>query len=531
MKALMYLIRTSIINYLKRIKEKPQRSIGLIFTLIWVGILLFPRSNAHNDKVPTTIPVSIFVLLTLVTFLFSLYSGTKKVKSKFDMSDVNLIFVSPIKPQTIMLYGIVKKIALEFFASLYILLQMINFIKDLNVTILAQILFFISYIIFQLIFCNCLKLFIFAICSKYKKVGFIIRSSIKAFILILTATIGIIVLKGNIQNFIETFVDILTYNIYIKYIPILGWMKEIALQTITGIKASYFIYMALVIALSSVLIYITYNIKLDFYEDMLSSAELNENIKNIKSGKASLTNNKKSFILKPFKFKNSILNLKGKYGSKVILFKHINEYSKRSFIFFINTYSLILLLISVLTGIFAKNLDIKILFIGSIALLFFTSGLGGKIYNEINHPFIFLLPDNPQKKLFYGISSSLIKIFSDAVIIFVCFGILGKKSILEILLCIICYTAWGGMLSYSGLFAFRIAHALGFTGQTAKGIIFMIFQLLLVVPMILIIIMFAFLFKDLSSYAIYFAFLLYSISASALISFGCIGIFNHMELE
>lgn len=532
MKALIYLLKTSIINYLKRIKEKPQRSIGLIFTLVWVGVLLLPNNSSTNENIPLTVPVSVFVILTLVTFLFSMYSGTKKVKSKFDMSDVNLIFVSPIRPQTIMLYGIVKKIALEFFTSIYILLQITNFIKSLKITLLAQILFFISYIIFQLILCNCLKLFIFAVCSKYKKIGFIIRSFIKGFILALVGFITLAIVKGGVQNFAVKFGDILTYNTSLKYVPILGWMREIALQTITGVKASYFIFIFLIAALSILLIYITYSMELDFYEDMLSSAEFNEDIKNVKSGKMSSNNtNKKGFVLKPFKFKNSALNLKEKYGSKVLLFKHMNEYSKRSFIFFINTYSIILLLISIILGIFAKSIDIKILFIAASGLLFFTSGLGGKIYNEIAHPFIFLLPDSPQKKLFYGIASSLIKIFSDAVILFVPFGILSGKSILEILLCILCYMVWGGMLSYSGLLSFRIAHALGFTGQLALGILFMVFQLLLAVPMVLIILIFVFLFKDFAGYAIYFAFFLYGVGAAALISLGCVGIFDHMELE
>ncbi|AJA47212.1 hypothetical protein CPAST_c11120 [Clostridium pasteurianum DSM 525 = ATCC 6013] len=531
MKALIYLLKTSIINYLKRIKEKPQRSIGIIFTLIWVGVLLLPRKNSSENDISLTICVSIFVILTLVTFLFSLYSGTKKVKSKFSMSDVNLIFVSPIKPQTIMLYGIVKKIALEFFTSIYILLQITNVIKNLKITPMAQILFFISYIIFQLILCNCLKLFVFALCSKYKKVGFIIRSFIKSFILVLAALITFIVVKGDIKSFAVKFGETLTYNSLFKYIPLFGWMREIALQTITGVKSSYFVYIILITALSLLLIYITYSMKLDFYEDMLSSAEFNEDIKNVKNSKISSNNNKKGFILRPFKFKNSELNLKEKYGAKVLLFKHMDEYSKRSFIFFVNTYSLILLSISIVLGIFAKSMDIKIIFIIASGLLLFTSGFGGKIYNEIYNYFIFLLPDSPQKKLFYGIASSLIKIFSDAVILFVPFGILGRKSILEILLCIICYIVWGGMLSYSGLLTFRIAHALGFTGQFATAILFMIFQLLLAIPMVLIILIFTFLLKDFAGYAIYFAFLLYGVAAAALISLGCIGIFDHMELE
>lgn len=533
MKALIYLLRTSIINYFKRIKEKPQKAIGMIFPILWVAIMLLPRKNSSNSDIPLNASVSIFVILILITFFYSLYSGTKKVKSRFNMSDVNLIFVSPIKPQTVMLYGIVKKIALEFFTSIYVLFQISNFMNNLNINAATKILFSITYIIFQLIFCNVLKLFIFALCSKYKKLGSIIRNFIKSIIVIAIGSIIILIVKNGFENFLVNFfvksADTLTYTAFFKYIPVFGWMREIALQTLTGVKFSYFIYIILILLLTALLIYITYAIKLDFYEDMLSSAEINERMKNIKSGKKSYNTDKKGFILKPFK--NVSLNLKKIYGSKVLLFKHINEYSKRSLIFFINTYSVILLLISILLGIFAKGVDIKIILIVVSGILFFSSGLGGKIYTEISYYFIFILPDSPQKKLFYGIASSLIKLFSDAVILFLPFGILSRKSPFEILLCILCYVTFGGMLSYSGLLSFRIAHALGFTGQVSKSVIFMLFQLLLAVPAAMIVLIIAFLFKDFNSYALYFALLIYSIGAGALISLGCVGIFNHMELE
>ncbi|WP_010236041.1 putative ABC exporter domain-containing protein [Clostridium arbusti] len=529
MKALVYLLKTSMINYFKRIKEKPQKALGIIFGLIWVAIILLPRNKSSNGELPLTVVISILVVLTMVTVLFSLYSGTKKVKSKFNMSDVNLIFVSPIKPQTVMVYGIVKKIALEFFTSMYVLFQITNSMKNLNITVLAKILFIIVYIIFQLILCNILKLFIFAVCSRYKKVGNIIRNFIKAFSIVVIVLIAFIIVKGDIKNSFIKVGDTITYSLFFKYIPIFGWMREIAVQTITGVKVSYYIYIILILLLSAILLYITYNIKLDFYEDMLNSAEINEDIKDIKSGKVPSNKRKKGLMIKPFK--NIGLDLKEIYGSKVLLFKHMNEYSKRSFIFFINTYSVILLLISVILGIFAKSTDIKIVFIMSAGLLFFSSGFGGKIYNEISHYFIFLLPDSPQKKIFYGIASSLIKMISDAAILFIPFGILSRKSIFEILLCIICYVVLGGMLSYSGLFAFRIAHMLGFTEQMAKGIIFMLFQLILVVPIAIIVLIFIFLLKDFSGYAIYLAFLIYGIGAATLISLGCDGIFNDMEID
>lgn len=531
MKALIYVLQRTVINYFKRLKEKPQKAIGPIFFIIWVTFMILPGAKSSSDNAPFEYFVSAFLGIIFLMFLFSLYSGTKTLDSKFDMADVNLIFVSPIKPQTVLLYGIIKKVAVELLTSVYLLYQIPNFLRGYNISVFNQVMLIISFIIFQLVFCNILKLFLFALNTKYNKIGFIIRTFIKGLVLTVVGLLVYLMGNGITLRFIQDAVKEITYNKYVEYIPVFGWIKEMALQTYTGIRPSYYLYLVLLLLISGLLLYITYSIHLDFYEDMLSSAEKNEMFKEIKSGnkKANDYNDgKQSFLFKPFR--KVTLKLNRAYGAKVLFFKHMNEYYKRSLVLFINTYSLLFLIASIVLGIFVKSIDIKIIFLASNVLLFFSAGLGGKIYNEINSTFIFLIPDSPQKKLFYGASSSLIKTFTDSLLLFLPFGILNKSSIFEILLCIICYTSLGGMISYSGLFAFRIARFLGFTGMLTQSLFFMFFQLLIIIPAVLIVILFTITFAQfIGGYALYLALLLYSLIGAVIFSFGCVGIFNDME--
>ncbi len=528
MKALVYVLKTTIINYFKRIKEKPTKAIGPIAVALWMIVMFLPKRSSRGTSTSPEIFVSIFVGITIAAFLLSLYSGTKKVDSKFNMCDVNLIFVSPIRPQTVMIYGIIKKIAVELLASFYLLYQIPNFLRSFNVPGINQFMLGLSYVLFQLVLCNIIKLFVFALETKYKDLGTIIRSVIKGIMLLTAAGTAMLVVKGNIVEFAKDVASLITYTSWVKYIPVFGWMREIAIQTILGIKPSYGIYIALILITSGLLVYIIYNMEMDFYEDMLSSAEHNDLAKNIASGKEVPMDGKRSFLFKPFK--KVSLKLEGVYGAKVLYFKHMNEYFKRSFIFFINTYSLIVLVISIILGLYAKGMNIKLVFLIASVLLFFGAGMGGKIYGEIDRYFIFLLPDSPQKKLFYGIASSLIKIFSDAILLFLPFGILSGTSMLEIFLCILCYFLLGGMLSYSGLFAFRVAQFFGFTGAVAQGMFFMFFQMLLIVPIFVAVLFLTSVFTNLSGYGVYPAFIIYSIAAAILFSFGCTGVFNDMEL-
>jgi len=528
MKAIVYLLKTTIKNYFKRLKEKPQKAIGPIFVVLWLAIMFIPKQKKASSHMPKEIFISVFVLFTIIMVLYSLYSGTKKVNSKFSMCDVNLIFVTPIKPQTVMLYGVIKKIAVELLAFFYLLYQVPNLLKGFNIPVINQIMLMISFVIFQLVLCNIIKLLVFGLNTKYKGLGGLIRNSIKVLILCSVAGSVLLFVKGNFISFFKNLVNVIAYRHWVQFIPVFGWMREIARQTIMGINLSYVLYLVMILLLSGLLLYITYNMELDFYEDMLSSAEHNELILDMKSNKDGSSRRGRGLI-KPFKKKE--LKLKEVYGAEVLFFKHMNEYFKRSLVFFINTYSVCLLAISILLGVIAKGLDIKFIFLPACVMLFFTSGFGGKIYNEISYYFIFLMPDSPYKKLFYGAASSLVKIFADAVLLFLPFGILSKASILEILLCIACYLTLGGMLSYSGLFAFRIAQFLGFTGVVAQGLLFMFFQMFLAVPAAIIVAVLAFKLNMLSGFAVYAAILAYSIGGAALFSLGCVGIFNNMEFR
>ena len=528
MKALTYLLSTTIKNYFKRFKEKPQKLIGPIFTIFILVMMFMPSKNKNTTSISIEIFVSLFLLFTFVVFLFALYTGTKSVDSKFSMCDVNFIFVSPIRPQTVMLYGVIKKIALELLTSFYILYQIPNLLRKFKVPVLNEVLIVLAYLAFQLVLCNIIKLLVFALNTKYKEFGNIVRGIIKALLLFTVLSTVYVIVRGEYEAFYKALINHITYDSWIKYIPVFGWIREIALQTVTGIKISYLVYVILILALSGVFLLIIYNIKLDFYEDMLSSAETNESVIQAKNGNFNGKTAKTPGFLKPFK--DTPLKLTGAYGAKVLFLKHMNEYKKRSLVSFINMWSVILFLTSILLGVFSNKVQIQVIMVISCGILFFTAGFGGKIYMEIGNQFIFMLPDSPQKKLFYGICSSIVKIFTDGILLFVPFGILKRASIIEVFLCILCYVVIGGMLSYSGLFAYRIAELFGFTGPVSQGMLFMIFQLLLAVPAVLIII-FAGALKGYAVYTTYFGLIAYGLLAAIIFSFGCVGILNDMEYK
>jgi hypothetical protein len=528
MAALIYILRRTSINYIKRLREKPVRLVGPIFVTLWLVIMFLPNKNNNLSAAASPeIFVSIFTIIISCFLLYAIYKGAKSADSKFGMCDVNLIFTAPIKPQTVMIYGLIKKIAVESLASVYMLFQIPNLLRNYKISSISLSLVIISLLLFQFIFCNITGLFVFALCTKYNRLRGIIRNSIKLLLLSAAAFSGLFLFKFGIGKGLDSIGYFLTYNNWFKFFPAVGWMREICIQTLRGINASYFIYFFLIIISSILILYITYQMDIDFYEEMLTSAENNDLVYKAKTGKQVNRNNQGRTLFKARR--NVELRLSNIYGAKAFFYKHMNEYMKRGYIFFINLYSLLLLTASILLGVFLKQTDIKFIFMGGAALLFFSSGFGGKIYNEISYHYIFLVPDKKERKLFYGTASSFIKIISDGIFLFLPFTILARGSFIDFLLCLITYLAVGIMMNISGVFAYRAAIFLGFTGIIAGTIFYMLFQIALLIGAVVLTGIGTAGFASFNSFSMYYSLLIYSIVLAGLFTTGAAGLFDNME--
>lgn len=528
MASLIYLLRRTTINYFKRMKEKPTKLIAPGFILLWLVIMVIPKNN--NNKITSSSPVifvSIFLVIIAGVLIYSIYKGAKSADSKFGMDDVNLVFTAPIRPQTVMIYGLIKKIALELFASVYILFQLPNILRNYKISSISLFLIILSLLVFQFIFCNILGLFVFALCTKCNRLRGILRNSIKLLILLSAAFLGLFLYKTGIEKGLNTIGNFLTYNRWFRFFPVVGWMREICIQTLLKINLSYFIYFLLIILSSILILYITYQMDIDFYEEMLSSAENNDLVNRVKNGEKVSRNNQGKVLFKARR--NVELCLNNIYGAKVIFYKHMNEYMKRGYIFFINTYSLLLLAASILTGIFFKQVNIRFIFLAGSVLLFFSSGFGGKIYTEIGYHYIFLIPDKKENKLLYGTASSFIKIITDGILLFLPYAIISNSSIIDLLYCLITYMAIGIMMSISGVFAFRAAIFLGFRGIIAETVFMMLFQLVLMAGAVVLTGIGTAGFTLFNSYSLFNGLLIYSIVLSGLFTAAAAGLFDDME--
>ncbi len=129
MGSLSYIVRKSIKNYFKQLKNKPAKAILyiLFITLLVFILIISPNSNSNNRiKDGKEIFNAIVTIATLYAIFSAINAGTKNGKSLFRLSDVNFLFTAPIKPQRVLLYGFLKELYKSIMMLVLLLFQIPN---------------------------------------------------------------------------------------------------------------------------------------------------------------------------------------------------------------------------------------------------------------------------------------------------------------------------------------------------------------------------------------------------------------------
>ena len=105
-----------LVNYIVEIRRTPKKLISYALFLAWLGIILVPqfmgnRKNSLGLEInPTTMTIILGIYALLIgTLIFStLFPSLKKLYFTFSMGDVNLLFPSPLEPQRILFWSMLK---------------------------------------------------------------------------------------------------------------------------------------------------------------------------------------------------------------------------------------------------------------------------------------------------------------------------------------------------------------------------------------------------------------------------------------
>lgn len=360
--------------------------------------------TVHADAIRESIPAATMILL-LVVVLWGIYGGSKKGSDFFLMADANILFAAPLKAQTVLMFRLSFQMLALLFFTFYLIFQVPSMKLILGLDNFAIVAIFLAWGML-LFMSKLMSVFTYTLTATYEH--------LKKYVVPFVFTVGLLVVAATGAVYISTGNDYmatlrLTYGAdWSNYIPVFGWYKAMVMNAINGHVFASLGYMALNFVFLIALVWGIWHIKADFYEDALAGAQKRDDMTKAALEGRNINKDKKQSAKRNQKLEHKVrksYELKG-WGASVFLHKSIlNRRRFSKFGFVTNTLLLYLAIGGLGAAFMAYKTDLReISVIGLImALTLFFRNFGNPIEIESSHNWLFLVPEDPYKKVLYAI--------------------------------------------------------------------------------------------------------------------------------
>lgn len=360
--------------------------------------------TVHADAIRESIPAATMILL-LVVVLWGIYGGSKKGSDFFLMADANILFAAPLKAQTVLMFRLSFQMLALLFFTFYLIFQVPSMKLILGLDNFAIVAIFLAWGML-LFMSKLMSVFTYTLTATYEHLKkYVVPFVFAVGLLVVAATGAVYISTGN--DYMATLR--LTYGAdWSNYIPVFGWYKAMVMNAINGHVFASLGYMALNLVFLIALVWGIWHIKADFYEDALAGAQKRDDMTKAALEGRNINKDKKQSAKRTKKLEHKVrksYELKG-WGASVFLHKSIlNRRRFSKFGFVTNTLLLYLAIGGLGAAFMAYKTDLReISVIGLImALTLFFRNFGNPIEIESSHNWLFLVPEDPYKKVLYAI--------------------------------------------------------------------------------------------------------------------------------
>ncbi|MEG1254939.1 putative ABC exporter domain-containing protein [Clostridium sp.] len=471
MRGILYLLSRTAKNRIIDLKKHPGKLVAYIIIIALMGFVFVSSAMSDSSSMSSGNLRSMSelgaIILALFMFLFisQIMQGLSTGSTFFKMCDVNLLFVSPTSPNKILVYGLVRQMGMSLLMAVFILFQGAVLKNAYGVGIGGVLIIFLGYFVLTFV-SSVVSIAIYSVTSGDEKKKTVVKGIIYLTIIPVIASILLNIKNGQIG--IEAVVNGIN-SPWLEWIPFAGWIKAITYGGLIGEISNLLVYSIAILLSVVLLIIIIIKNNNNYYEDVLQATEsMHTRMQNAKEGRVVETKDTKKI-----KLKHSGIN-HGK-GASVFFFKHMLE-NKRAGKFFFDSITIFqIIFVIIFTLVVGKEAGIIFVFGMSTYMQLFTS-FTGRWVRELKVNFIYLIPQNPLKKLLYSISEGILKCLFDGILIFVSAGIILKATPVEIIICIVARIGFGILFISGDVLSQRI-----FGEVTSKGLLLFLNILALIV--------------------------------------------------
>ena len=334
--------------------------------------------------------------LVLGIFLFMAFGADKNGSRIFLPADVNLLFASPMRPQSVLMFRLTTKLGTAVFVSVYLLLQLPNLMLNMGLGLWAALALVAAFGL-TVMLSTLVQVLLYTLCSSYP--GF--KRFLRPAIYILLALIAggyLLALRQSGGAYLAAAVRFFNAPAS-RYIPVWGWLKGFCAYALEGNTLGAGLCLAGILLAGGVLIFFIRRIKADFYEDaMAKSEELAALLEKAQSEKSS------GIVIKRKKDRGDKLRRDGfrhGAGANVFFFKTMYNRFRFAHLGFLTktmeTYLVAAVLVSLLSG--GSFVPVGLVLAG---LVFFRS-LGNPLEQDTGMDFFVTIPESAWAKLFWSL--------------------------------------------------------------------------------------------------------------------------------
>ena len=359
---------------------------------------IFSSRNISKADVVDFIVSAVFFLILAANIASSKNSG--KI---FQPGDVPMLFASPLKPQSVMLFRLVGQLATQLMLSLFMVFQLPNLIYNAKLGVWGAVSLLIAYALICM-FSTLVQVSFYTIMSNAKK-------NFKDITYWLIGFFGILAVAFFVFKSV-TKQDTLTAAVHFLaskktfWVPFWGWLRGMCYYGVEGNIKLSLLFVGLFVIGCVLLIVFIWKMKADFYEDAIAAAEekaeLFEKAKNAKGGIQVIRTKDRSDKLDRDGFHFG-------HGANVFFYKAIFNRFRFGILKIFSKTMIIFTLAAGVAAWFSKDSS-KGSFLIPICILIvltFYRTLGNPLSEDTSREFFVLVPDSPFMKLWYSLLGSI----------------------------------------------------------------------------------------------------------------------------
>lgn len=413
MRSLGYLLLMNAKNALLELRKHKGKLFLYIFLIVMIVGLAIMTQYSQLDVGETYADIGIlklcyFAFLMLFLWL-SVSKGTSKGDTFFSMEDVNLLFVSPLSPQSILLYGLIKMVKIAFWAGFFLLFQTNSLGNAFGINI-GEIMLLFAGLIVTMVVCQILCLVVYSTCNG--RPG---RQRVaKALLALAFAPVLVSLAAGYLSSGDVMRTLIATANgPLMRFVPIAGWMAESTMAAVTGLWTQSALWLAATLALGGALVAYLMTSVSDYYEDVLVATETAfERARAQKEGSvdASARADERTIKIRRTDIHGT--------GARALFGKHLLELTRERGFALLPMSSALMVAGAALLALFMRGGG------GSLTILQIAAWVQvirvgtGRGIKELYKHYIYLIPDSPVAKIFWSNAEGMAQSVVEGVLMF-----------------------------------------------------------------------------------------------------------------